>query len=236
MPITFDFAMTPGVGNLGPMQTVSSLIASLPNYNSFFVADDAPPGRISEWPSIAGSSAIFSQGNDALQPMRNTRDGRLVVDFDGAQAMSLNGLTIGTPSSYTIGVRFFQKDYQNDAQVLFGYDLSSPTYRLMSRFANADHFFRMDSDIDISAEVPDVDGWHTAIICQGGGQMKLSIDGTPFQSVSRPNANLPSFHLGNGRGGAGSGHLDIRAVSLHRSDLSNSSSYIETLSRVLEIA
>ena len=236
MPITFDFAQPPGVGNLGPVQTVSSLIASLPGYEGFFIADDAPAGRIEEWPSIPGRNAIFRQGAAARQPMRNTRDGVLVVDFDGEQAMELAGLTIGTPSSYTIGVRFHQKNYQTDAQVLFGYDLSSPTYRLMSRFANADHFFRMDSDIDISIDVADENSWHTAIIAQGGGRMKLSIDGSPFSDVSRSSANLPGFFIGNGRAGTGSGYLDIRALSLHRSDLSVNSANMETLRRVLEIA
>ena len=55
-------------------------------------------------------------------------------------------------------------------------------------------------------------------------------------TAPRSATNLPSFYIGNGRIGAGSGVFDIRAMSFHRSDLSTNSANAETLRQVLNIA
>lgn len=238
MPLTFDFSEPSGQGNLGPVSPLKSLVTTLTGFQAFFDSSDAAEsspgsGKVAAWAASAGTG-VLAQAASARYPALTTRDGKQVIGMNADSALALSGLTIGDVASFTFGLRFYQKTYTTDAQVLFGQDLSVPVYRLTSRYSAGNHFYRFDSDIDGDAEVAEANAWHTLVLCQGGGQAKLSVDGGVFSTVARATTLLSSgFFLGNGRDTAGSARIDVAGLVLCNADLSGDSTNLALLRSVL---
>lgn len=241
MPLKFGFTALPGA-SLGTPVSLISAISALPNFEAYFVAgsgETVSEGTVSSWGATAGTGT-FGNGNATKHPDKGTRDGRAALVFDGTHVLALSGLTIGTVANYTIGMRFYQRSHNVDAQTIIGDNLADdqdPIYRLNARYSSGNHFYRVDNGtVDADADAPEADGWRTLVIAQGGGQAKVGVNGGAISTVSMATAKITELCLGGGRASQGTAQIDVRSVILARSDLTANEAHYKTLLQALASA
>jgi hypothetical protein len=235
MPLKFQFAENSGLGNLGPSTSIKTTLAGLTGFQSFFVVGEGETlsgSAVSSWVAAEGTGA-FAAPSTVRRPIKAARDGLSTHRYDGTMVQSLSGVTLGTKTNYTVGMRFYSNEYTEDVQIICGQDTAAPNTRILSRFANGAHRFESDT-----AQVPvdNRNGWRTMLWCISGGTAKLSIDGSPFATQAVASFNFPDFHIGNARLSAGDAKIDIRSVLLMNSDVSLVPANLAIAKRALDVA
>lgn len=238
MAIKFQFVEPAGQGNLGPAVTVEDLLAGIAGFQGLWTAgigETLAAGKIAAW-AVRRGVGNLAQAAAARQGIKTVRDGLDVVAFDGTNALGLDTV-IGSAAAFTLGVRFYQKSYATDSQILFGQDLATPFARVMSRFANSQPAYQFQGETNTPSPgiviSPPADGWRTLILAQGSGQAKLIVNELPILSATSAALNLPTFSLGHGRATAGSARIDVRSVFMAASDVSANSEALANLKRGL---
>lgn len=223
MPLRLSVPGVAGVGNLGLATPLADVIAGITGFEALFLAgqnETVAGGELSSWDAYRGTGTL-SQSNNTRYPDKAAQGSTEVVAFDGSNSLSLSGLTVGDVASYTIGLRFYQKDHTTDPQILMGQQVS-PLARVYSRHTTSNQYYRLNfgSNENLDFDVPDDDGWHSLLLCQEPGTIKLSVDGGAFVSASNASLNMPTFALGNSSDAAGSGLIDVRSLMFIAADVS----------------
>lgn len=214
MPITFtkDF---PSAGTLGAYVPIYEALDPT-GPTALWSADRAnltiSGGLVSQMTPVLGAG-VLAQAVLARQPSFATRTGRDVVRFDGAQTLGLS-TSLGDRGTLTVALAFNQRG-STDAQQILGAQ-GSPAWRLAFRNAPpGSQFYRLDSAADVSSPAaPDLTGWNTVIITQGGGVTSLSLNGGSFQTAANASALLATFAVGSSTEAVGSWNGELRALGL----------------------
>lgn len=238
MTLSLGIGLNPG-STLGTVTTLQSLVTGISGFEALFNADVGITQSGNVISSFAAQEGVglFDQPDATKRPFSFFRDGKRVLDFQGAQSMGLRNLTIGTAPSYTIGLRYYQKEIAQSSQTICGYSLSPDIYRLIHLNVGGDAILRLDTnETDATPDQPDVVGWRTAIITQGGGVGGLSVNGAPRVTSAISATALPEFVIGSFRDNVVSqnAYMDLRSMVLIRSDVSQNATALNNLKLYLD--